>query len=116
MSKMSEEELEIKLEDIIEDLLEHYHEYHNDVDHVDDGSSNAHSKIMSLIHSYTQEKCREARIDELNRLMDYTDENEIVCVCEQASVQVCDHNWSLCHTARERIAGLKAQQERFGDS
>ena len=56
------------------------------------------------------ERERVARIDELNRLMDYTDENEIVCVCEQASVQVCDHNWSLCHTARERIAELEKEQ------
>ena len=56
------------------------------------------------------ELIRNERIDELNKLMDYTDENEIVCVCEQANVQVCDHNWSLCHTARERIAELRAEE------
>ena len=68
-------------------------------------------KVMQLTAADRKRVALEARIDELNSLMDYTDENEIVCVCEQASVQVCDHNWSLCHTARERIAELKAQQE-----
>ena len=56
------------------------------------------------------ELIRNERIDELNKLMDYTDENEIVCVCEQANVEVCDHNWSLCHTAREHIAELRAEE------
>lgn len=64
-------------------------------------------EIMQLITADRKRVAFEARIDELNRLMEYTDENEIVCVCEQASVQVCDHNWSLCHKARERIAELR---------
>lgn len=53
-------------------------------------------------------KLLEARIDELKSLL--ADDGQ--CVCQLANLEVCDHNWSLCNTVKDRIAELNTTKEQ----
>ena len=56
-------------------------------------------KIITLIANQIQE----ARINELKNLL--ADDGQ--CICQLANQEVCDHNWSLCNTVKDRLAELK---------
>ena len=57
-------------------------------------------KIITLIATQIQE----ARINELKNLL--ADDGQ--CICQLANQEVCDHNWSLCNTVKDRIAQLRS--------
>ena len=57
-------------------------------------------KIITLIATQIQE----ARINELKNLL--ADDGQ--CICQLANQKVCDHNWSLCNTVKDRIAQLRS--------
>ena len=59
-------------------------------------------KIITLIATQIQE----ARINELKNLL--ADDGQ--CICQLANQEVCDHNWSLCNTVKDRIAQLRSTQ------
>ena len=66
-------------------------------DKIDDDAIKA---IKALIATQIQE----ARINELKNLL--ADDGQ--CICQLANQEVCDHNWSLCNTVKDRIAQLRS--------
>lgn len=66
----------------------------------------ATNKVFVKFNKATLAGENQAKIDELEKLL--ADDGQ--CICQLADQEVCDHNWSLCNTVKDRIAELRGNK------